>query len=235
MKKSFQLLFFLITSLIILSGCSKIQDHVVIKEDGNIVREMVITIDKTDENYSEEAEKIALEKIKSEAEEQGYKYKEEDIISEGKKVIRISKLLEPADINNASIVLFEDEKKSSFTISKNEGFFTTNYITDGKIKVPTFKQGDKDLLTYQLNVHFPSKVSGEHNAGNVAEDKKTLSWKPDKNEEIIIQYDVSSYNFGNIYLVVGPVLVILLVAFYYYRKKNSPSVNRRRVPLKERK
>lgn len=232
MKKSVQLLLLLITSLFILVGCSTVQDHVLIKDDGSLVRQLVITIDKTHESYSEEAEIIALERLQKEFEEKGYKYDEKDIVSEGKKVVKIEKEIEPTDKNNASVILFEED--NGITISKEEGFFSTKYITDGNIKVPSILRDGGELVTYQFNVHFPSKVSGDHNAENVTENK-TLSWKSDENEEITLQYDVSSINYSNVYLIVGPVLILLILVYYFYRKNNRPTVDNRRIPIKERK
>lgn len=237
LKKSFHLLFLLITSLFILTGCSSIQDHVVIRDDGNIIREIVITIDQLDENYSEEAEQLALEKIQKEAEEQGYKYDEKHIVHEGKKVVRLAKEMELIDKNNTSINLFGDDKKSMFTISKQEGFFSTHYITNGKVAIPDFLTNEKEeeLVTYQLNIHFPSEVHGDNNAQHVTEDGKTLSWKPDKNNEITLAYDASLYDYGHIYTVAAPVIIILILIFYFYYKNKRPVSNNRRIPIKDRK
>jgi hypothetical protein len=217
-----------------LAGCATVDDHLIINEEGKILREIVITIDKTDKNYSEEAEQIAIEKIKSEFEEKlGYKYDEKNIISEGKKVIRLIKPIESIDKNNTSVQLFGDDETNMFTISKKEGFFSTHYIANNTIDT-SFLKDVEGLVDYQLNIHFPSKVNGVHNAQHVANNGKTLSWKADENQEITLKFDASLYNYGHIYLVVGPVVLVLILIFYFYRKKNQPVQNKRRIPVKER-
>ncbi|WP_121616727.1 hypothetical protein [Virgibacillus halodenitrificans] len=233
MKKTILLL---LTGLFILSGCSSVQDHVVMKDDGSIVRKIVITIDKTDENYSEDKEKMALEQIQKASKEQGYKYNIEDVISEGKKIVQLSKKIEYIDKNNVSIDLFGDEDVPGFTLSEEEGFFKTRYITDGEVESANQELHiEEDLISYQLNVHFPSKVMGDHNAQHVTEDGKTLSWKEGDNQDIALQYDVSSWNYSNIYLVVCPVLVVLLLIFYFWHKNNRPTGKNRRIPIREKK
>lgn len=233
MKKTFQIILFVL-SVLALTGCTTVEDHVIVNEDG-VNREIVININELAETYNKKSAEIAIKEINEKAKEAGYEVLTEDLVSEGKMILKLRKQIESVDPNNFTIEYSNEEKnKEFFTISKLENFFTTEYSANSKFDISFLE--DLNNVQYRLYLHFPNSVEGKSTT-NVKANSDVLVWQTGEEKTLDVKFNVESKNLGNIYMVVGPfILVLLVVGFYLYRKKNLENmVDRRRVPVRNQK
>ncbi|MEX3623713.1 hypothetical protein [Viridibacillus arvi] len=234
MKKSIKLLFFVL-GIMILTGCAKVEDHVLIKADGKVLRDIVITVDKLDKSYSNLSASLANNEIYKQAEEQGYKATFEE--QEDKLIYHLRKEIETADANNFTITYnnSKNDKKELFTITKKENLFKTEYVANSKFQISALK--DLEKIDYSLYIHFPTNVKGDTNA-NKEIGKNVLVWQSENDKvkhKLNINFDVSSLKILNIICIIGSIIFVLLtIAYIIVRKKEQEIKEERRIPIKEK-
>ncbi|WP_147535469.1 LppM family (lipo)protein [Bacillus marasmi] len=214
------LIFTLIITTLILTGCIKINTSLKINADGSSDVTLVYGVDKQlaamDKDFS-------LEEFTTEAEANGYKVKKfEDDRFVGYKLTShyetLAELSKKLDYNGLSIKVEEDK-----------GFFKTKYIVTGNINLSDmtennnngFEQQFAESFMRQMDLKFsltlPQKA-GKNNASEVKDDGKTLIWELKVNSENKLEVQYEKMNILNISFIIGVIIGIFAIVGVARRK-----------------
>ena len=237
MKKSLQLLF-LVLGMLLLTGCATVHDQIVINPEGKVLRDIEIKMDLTEENKLSTS--LAHEEIYKRAEAEGSKVTYKDT-EDGKAIYNLRKELDSVDLNIITIPYHQPQEVDSqnmvkpelLTITKDQGLFKSSYKAKSLFKIPELAEYED--LDYTLSIHLPTQVSGKTNAIGTPADN-VMVWKPNKENQIDVQFDVGSINILYIvYSIALALFVVLLITYLIIRKKERNKQTRihRRIPTRQ--
>lgn len=216
-----KLIFSLIISSLILTGCIKFNTSVKINADGSSDVTLVYGMDK---QLAFMDEQFSLEDSKSEAEAEGYKvveYQDDRFI--GYKLTRhfetLAELSKQIDADGMAIEVVEDPGffKNKYTIT---GSFDLSGMTGDNSN--EFDQRFAEAFIRQMDLKFSlslPKEAGENNASKVKDDGKTLIWNLAASNENIIEVEYEKMNYVNISLLLGITIVVLAGVAIVVRKR----------------
>jgi hypothetical protein len=229
---------FMLVMILVLVGCTRVDDHIIVNEDGRALREIIVTVDKTDPKFSKLNAGITIRKAEKLFKDKGYHVER---IEDDEKVIklRFTKKIEGVDKDYLSILFNEENEQPTdnevLTVSKVRNFFFATYKSKNDVSLEYLKtEFGENGIDYRLYITFPEKVHGKHNAV-VMKDGKTLAWKLPLGKEQQISLDIYTINYSHIMMVGIPIVGILFIALYLIitNKEKNPPVQRR-IPMKER-
>ncbi len=229
---------FLLLILFVMTGCARVDDRIVLDNDGGATRVITVTVDKKANSYSEINSTMSIKKAKEVFTEKGYKIKD---IEETEDVIKFEMTEEIKEIDSENLsVLFNGDTKNPkdgeiLTITEDDNFFYSqiNTSSDLELKDLQDKFGSTNI-DYRLYIQFPEKVKGEHNAQAELDEGKTLAWKINLGELKNISFDLYTISYNHIYMVGGPVIGCLLIAFYLLMtNKEKQNTIQRRDPVRK--
>ncbi|WP_409275828.1 LppM family (lipo)protein [Neobacillus sp. SCS-31] len=225
-------IFLSILLILLLSGCVKMDNTLIINKDGSSDFTMIYGIDS--QLYSSEmGAPESMDEFKSDAEKSGFKvvtYKDKEFTG-----LKISKHFESYKdikfVNNS-------ESKMNFKVNEQKGFFKNKYAVEAvyDLRGMSDEMGDGsegfdeqilNSILGKMDLKFTLKLpvkSGDNNASNVSDEGKTLTWDllPDKNNELKVQFE--KVNTLNIVLLAVGIVVALISTLIVIFKKRKPTI-----------
>lgn len=233
---------FLIVSIVLLSGCVKVETSMDISKTGKVKISFINAVNESLITDEIKIDKDRINKLK----ENGFTV--EEYQKDGLKGYRYSKTFSSINLltayneeelnNELNIDSFIGNKTQFFTVEK--GFFKNTYVAkiSSSIKDDIFKEVNIDdnseykdidlfdenidsMLDLKFNVNLPGKTL-YNNATETSNDGKTLTWDLNNFEGGFINFKFTLYNYTNIGLVIGSALLIIIVTLIIISKfKNN--------------
>lgn len=233
----------LLVGVLLLTGCATVHDRIVINSEGNVLRDIQIEFDVTEENKMTVA--LAQEEIQKRADAEGYQVKLDDTV-EGKLKYNLIKPLDSVDPKTVTIPYHKPAENEEtvtepqlLTITKEQGLFNSKFNANSQFVIPELAMYEG--LDYTLTVYLPStKLDGQTNAIDIVKNEKNknqqLVWKANADNAVDVQFEVSSLNvFYIVWAASIALLLIVLVLYLILRKKEKEEENRihRRIPTRQ--
>jgi len=230
MKRVMPVLFVLLVTVVLLSGCVEGKFHITLNKDGSADADYRIGFNSALLAFMQSDQENPLEEMRKAAEEEGFtvkNYSENDMVGiiATKHVNSLDEL--PKFANLATEI---DTEETPLVIEKS--FFKNQYHFENNVDLSDMKEKPEDdlgglgnAMLSQVNLRFILTlpfVPQHHNAAVVRDDGRTLEWHliPGQDNQIIM--DASVPNVTNIVLVItGSVILLVCIIFILHRRKAS--------------
>ncbi|WP_160118429.1 DUF3153 domain-containing protein [Bacillus sp. V59.32b] len=228
MKKHLGVLICLLTFVLVLTGCVKVDTSLKINSDGSSDLTLVYGIDKQIASFGGTDITNDLEDTKQEAEKEGFKaidYNSERYIG-----LTLKKHFESfEDMKSPS----DEQQLFDFKVKETKGFFTDTYKVDGVFdftgmtddaESEEFDQQMVESMISQMELTFNLELpveAGENNATEVKNIGKELVWNFTPNAKNDVDFEFKKINYVNIALLAIGALLVIIFVFLFVRRKNK--------------
>ena len=209
-----------------LSGCVKVEENIVINDDGSAEVKMAMLFDKRLEPYlGAELDKAMSGKDSS----SNKNFKVEKVVRDDYFVMESTNLIE--NIQKKDIIPLDDDiktyNKDGRFLSVKKGFFKNVYTIDADFNLTSLKTTDSykkldpeaaSMYQYELNIQIPSKAIST-NSTDIKLNPYVYSWNIKFFQSNPVKLVFAIYNKLNIAITSAVAILFLLIMFISKKKK----------------